>query len=167
MLRYLQDRKEVRVPKCLCDPGACASVMPLELYKVLDLGPLQKTTDTFHIADKSTVSMVGIAEDVMKTKEEESVEEVGRKEIEDQTSTPQKMKKSRATSSVRKNKAKKETTKMVKKKKKPEKGKEERITELKCVDFKDLIGKLKRINNALVKDGGIGVHLIEDNSKWK
>ncbi|MED6149561.1 hypothetical protein PIB30_063677 [Stylosanthes scabra] len=46
--------KEVRkiyVPDCLCDPRACANVMPLELYKVLDLGLLKKTTDTFHLAD--------------------------------------------------------------------------------------------------------------------
>ncbi|MED6126410.1 hypothetical protein PIB30_078210 [Stylosanthes scabra] len=40
-------------------------VMPLELYKVLDLGPLKKTIDTFHLANTSTVSMVGIAEDVI------------------------------------------------------------------------------------------------------
>ncbi|MED6113518.1 hypothetical protein PIB30_071554 [Stylosanthes scabra] len=60
----------------------------------------------------------------------------------------------------------KEATKMVKKKK-PEKGMEERKAELKCADFKDLIGKLKMISNAFVKESSIGVHLIEDNSKWK
>ncbi|MED6171757.1 hypothetical protein PIB30_043726 [Stylosanthes scabra] len=47
------------------------------------------------------------------------------------------------------------------------KRKEERNAELNCTSFKDLLGKLKRINSAIVKNGGIGVHLVDDNSKWK
>ncbi|MED6130195.1 hypothetical protein PIB30_115619, partial [Stylosanthes scabra] len=65
---------------------------------------------------------------------------------------------------ARKSKQKKEDTKLVKKKK-PEIRKEERKAELICTTFKDLIGKLKRLNSAIVKDGGIGVHLVEDKSK--
>ncbi|MED6214404.1 hypothetical protein PIB30_102740 [Stylosanthes scabra] len=42
---------KVYVPDCLCDPGACAGVMPLELHRALDLGPLKRTTDTFHLDD--------------------------------------------------------------------------------------------------------------------
>ncbi|MED6185026.1 hypothetical protein PIB30_053062 [Stylosanthes scabra] len=37
----------VNIMDCLCDPGAYESVMPYELYALLDLGPLKKTKDVF------------------------------------------------------------------------------------------------------------------------
>ncbi|MED6212064.1 hypothetical protein PIB30_079641 [Stylosanthes scabra] len=113
--------------------------MPLELYRAPDLGPLKKATEIFHLTNTSTVSMAVIPK-----------QEKARK-----TPTP-----------TRRSKQKKETTQTVKEKK-PERGKEYKKVELNCTNFQDLIGKLKRINSALAKDGGVGVHLIEDNSKWK
>ncbi|MED6183630.1 hypothetical protein PIB30_039470 [Stylosanthes scabra] len=56
--------KHVVVLEFLCDPGACSSVMPYELYKFLRLGPLKKTEEIFTNADASVVSVVGNAEDV-------------------------------------------------------------------------------------------------------
>ncbi|MED6161547.1 hypothetical protein PIB30_061848 [Stylosanthes scabra] len=37
--------------ECLCDRGACGSVMPFELYEALDLGPLKKSKEVFTIVD--------------------------------------------------------------------------------------------------------------------
>ncbi|MED6157577.1 hypothetical protein PIB30_024418 [Stylosanthes scabra] len=45
--------KHAVVRECLCDPRACSSVMPYELYKFLGLGPLKKTEEIFTIADAS------------------------------------------------------------------------------------------------------------------
>ncbi|MED6129007.1 hypothetical protein PIB30_103520, partial [Stylosanthes scabra] len=53
--------KGVEVRECLCDPGACSSVIPYELYKFLKLGPLKKTKEIFNAVDASIVSVVGIA----------------------------------------------------------------------------------------------------------
>ncbi|MED6184538.1 hypothetical protein PIB30_048304 [Stylosanthes scabra] len=53
--------KGVEVRECLCDPGACSSVMPYVLYKFLKLGTLKKTKEIFTTADASIVSVVGIA----------------------------------------------------------------------------------------------------------
>ncbi|MED6213302.1 hypothetical protein PIB30_091856 [Stylosanthes scabra] len=55
----------VNIMDCLCDPGACRSVMPYELYALLDLGPLKKTKEVFIMADLGIVSIEGIAEDVL------------------------------------------------------------------------------------------------------
>ncbi|MED6219725.1 hypothetical protein PIB30_038462, partial [Stylosanthes scabra] len=38
--------KHAIVRECLCDPGACSSMMSYELYKFLGLGPLTKTSCT-------------------------------------------------------------------------------------------------------------------------
>ncbi|MED6109630.1 hypothetical protein PIB30_035413 [Stylosanthes scabra] len=56
--------KHAIVRECLCDPGACSSVIPYELYKVMRLGPLKKTEEIFTNANTSVVSVVGIAENV-------------------------------------------------------------------------------------------------------
>ncbi|MED6182942.1 hypothetical protein PIB30_033348 [Stylosanthes scabra] len=56
--------KHAIVCECVCDPGACSSVMPYELYKFLGLGPLKKTEEIFTNVDASVVLVVGIAEDV-------------------------------------------------------------------------------------------------------
>ncbi|MED6126121.1 hypothetical protein PIB30_075293 [Stylosanthes scabra] len=101
-------------------------------------------------------------------KEKDATKEIKQKKVEEKKGNDQKEKGSRITppTTSKKKKKKKKSTKAVKKKK-PEECKIKTKAELKYADFKDLIGKLKMINSALVKDGGIGVHLIEDNSKWK
>ncbi|XP_025647647.1 uncharacterized protein [Arachis hypogaea] len=50
---------------CMCDLGACVSVMPLSIYHVLKLPPLKWLAARFVLADKSIISVVGIAEDVL------------------------------------------------------------------------------------------------------
>ncbi|XP_016178388.1 uncharacterized protein LOC107620778 [Arachis ipaensis] len=50
---------------CMCDLGACVSIMPLSIYKVLKLPPLKRLSCWFVLADKSIISVVGIAEDVL------------------------------------------------------------------------------------------------------
>ncbi|MED6124103.1 hypothetical protein PIB30_055956 [Stylosanthes scabra] len=57
--------KGVEVRECLCDPRACSSVMPYELYKFLKLGTLKETKEIFTTADASVESVVGIAENVL------------------------------------------------------------------------------------------------------
>ncbi|MED6137412.1 hypothetical protein PIB30_064808 [Stylosanthes scabra] len=54
----------VEVRECMRDPGACRSVMPYELYELLDLGPLKKTNEVFTTVDISVVTVTGIAENV-------------------------------------------------------------------------------------------------------
>ncbi|MED6172761.1 hypothetical protein PIB30_052987 [Stylosanthes scabra] len=53
----------INIRDCLCDLGACASVMSYELYVLLDLGPLKTTNDVFTTTDMGIVSIAGIAED--------------------------------------------------------------------------------------------------------
>ena len=48
----------------LCDLGAGVHVMPLSLYKILDLNKLRPTEISFQMADKSTAIPIGIYEDV-------------------------------------------------------------------------------------------------------
>ncbi|XP_016167060.1 uncharacterized protein LOC107609568 [Arachis ipaensis] len=50
---------------CMCDLGACVSIMPLSIYKKLNLVPLKRSGARFVLADKSKVSVVGIAENVL------------------------------------------------------------------------------------------------------
>ena len=52
------------VKTTLCDLGAGVSVMPLSLYRRLDLNKLTPTEISFQMADKSTAIPVGICEDV-------------------------------------------------------------------------------------------------------
>ncbi|MED6139674.1 hypothetical protein PIB30_086039, partial [Stylosanthes scabra] len=87
------------------------------------------------------------------------------KETANRAVTPKLKKDQKTPTSARRSKQKKEDTKAAKEKN-PEKGREERKAELNCTDFKDLLGKLKKIKSEIVMDGGIGVHLVKDNSKW-
>ena len=48
----------------LCDLGAGVSVMPLSLYKRLDLNELTPTEISLQMANKSTAIPIGICEDV-------------------------------------------------------------------------------------------------------
>ncbi|XP_016178305.1 uncharacterized protein LOC107620690 [Arachis ipaensis] len=50
---------------CMCDLGACVSIMPLSVYEVLKLLPLKQSATQFVLADKSIISVVDIAEDVL------------------------------------------------------------------------------------------------------
>ncbi|XP_016168591.1 uncharacterized protein LOC107611146 [Arachis ipaensis] len=50
---------------CMCDLGACVNIMPLSVYEVLKLPPLKRSAARFVLADKSIISVVGIAEDVL------------------------------------------------------------------------------------------------------
>src|SRR3954468_24921791 len=52
------------VKTALCDLGDGVSVMPLSLYKRLDLEKLIPTDISLQIADKSTTLPIGICEDV-------------------------------------------------------------------------------------------------------
>src|SRR3989337_27678 len=56
--------KKNYVKTALCDLGAGVSVMPLSLYKRLDLNKLTPTEISLQMADKSTAIPVGICEDV-------------------------------------------------------------------------------------------------------
>ncbi|XP_015944813.1 uncharacterized protein LOC107469941 [Arachis duranensis] len=50
---------------CMCDLGACVSIMPLLIYEKLNFSPLKRSGARFLLADKSIVSVVGIAENVL------------------------------------------------------------------------------------------------------
>ena len=56
--------KKNYVKTALCDLGAGVSVMPLSLYKRLDLNKLTPTEISLQMADKSTAIPIGICEDV-------------------------------------------------------------------------------------------------------
>ncbi|XP_015954665.1 uncharacterized protein LOC107479025 [Arachis duranensis] len=50
---------------CMCDLGACVSIMPLSVYDALMLPPLKWSAARFVLADKIIISVVGVAEDVL------------------------------------------------------------------------------------------------------
>ncbi|XP_015947403.1 uncharacterized protein LOC107472390 [Arachis duranensis] len=50
---------------CMCDLGACVSIMPLSVYRVLKLPPLKRSTARFVLADKSIITVTGVAKDVL------------------------------------------------------------------------------------------------------
>ncbi|XP_052114114.1 uncharacterized protein LOC127745443 [Arachis duranensis] len=45
--------------------GTCVSIMPLSVYRVLNLPPLKRSTARFVLADKSIITVAGVAEDVL------------------------------------------------------------------------------------------------------
>ncbi|XP_016195727.1 uncharacterized protein LOC107636749 [Arachis ipaensis] len=55
---------DVEFTDCMCDLGACVSIIPLSVYKELDLPPLKTSAACFVLADKSIISVAGIVEDV-------------------------------------------------------------------------------------------------------
>ncbi|XP_016163332.1 uncharacterized protein LOC107605902 [Arachis ipaensis] len=55
----------VQFVDCMCDLGACVSIMSLSIYEVLKLPPLKRLAARFVLADKSIISVVGITEDVL------------------------------------------------------------------------------------------------------
>ncbi|XP_025678743.1 uncharacterized protein [Arachis hypogaea] len=50
---------------CMCDLNACVSIRPLSVYDALKLPPLKRSAACFILADKSIISVVGIAEVVL------------------------------------------------------------------------------------------------------
>ena len=50
---------------CTYDLGACVSIMPLSIYDALRLPPLKRSAARFVLADKSIITVVGVAEDVL------------------------------------------------------------------------------------------------------
>ncbi|XP_015954691.1 uncharacterized protein LOC107479060 [Arachis duranensis] len=56
---------EIKFMDCMCDLGACVSITPLPIYERLNLSPLKRSDARFVLADKSIVSVVGIAENVI------------------------------------------------------------------------------------------------------
>ncbi|XP_016199862.1 uncharacterized protein LOC107640875 [Arachis ipaensis] len=55
----------IKFMDCMCDLGACVSIMPLSIYERLNLSPLKRSGARFVLADKSIVLVVGIAENVL------------------------------------------------------------------------------------------------------
>ncbi|XP_025635952.1 uncharacterized protein [Arachis hypogaea] len=55
----------VQFVDCMCDLGACVSIMPLSVYHLLKLPPLKRSAARFVLADKSIITVSGIAEDVL------------------------------------------------------------------------------------------------------
>nr|XP_025607991.1 uncharacterized protein LOC112701456 [Arachis hypogaea] len=56
---------ETQFTDCMCDLGTCVSIMPLSIYERSNLSPLKRSGARFVLADKSNVSVVGIAENVI------------------------------------------------------------------------------------------------------
>ncbi|KAL4315886.1 hypothetical protein AHAS_Ahas15G0229900 [Arachis hypogaea] len=50
---------------CMCDLGACVSIMPLSIFVRLNLAPLKKSAAKFVLANKSVITVMEIAEDVL------------------------------------------------------------------------------------------------------
>ncbi|KAL4350319.1 hypothetical protein AHAS_Ahas10G0130100 [Arachis hypogaea] len=43
---------------CMCDLGACVSIMPLSIFVQLNLAPLKKSTARFALPDKSVITKI-------------------------------------------------------------------------------------------------------------
>ncbi|KAL4350287.1 hypothetical protein AHAS_Ahas10G0126900 [Arachis hypogaea] len=50
---------------CMCDLEACVSIMPLSIFVWLNLAPLKKSAARFALANKSVITVTGIAKDVL------------------------------------------------------------------------------------------------------
>ncbi|XP_057740090.1 uncharacterized protein LOC130957236 [Arachis stenosperma] len=50
---------------CMCDLRACVSIMPLSTFMRLNSAPLNKSAARFALANKSVITVTGIAEDVL------------------------------------------------------------------------------------------------------
>ncbi|XP_074266283.1 uncharacterized protein LOC141588756 [Silene latifolia] len=54
----------VAIKRALCDLGASVSLMPLSIFKRLDLGDLKPTRVSLQLADRSVKFLIGVIEDV-------------------------------------------------------------------------------------------------------
>ncbi|KAL4287128.1 hypothetical protein AHAS_Ahas19G0155200 [Arachis hypogaea] len=50
---------------CMCDLGACVSIIPLSIFVRLNLAPLKKSAAKFSLADKTVITVIRIAKDVL------------------------------------------------------------------------------------------------------
>ncbi|XP_015970328.1 uncharacterized protein LOC107493792 [Arachis duranensis] len=50
---------------CMCDLGACVSILPLSTFVRLNLAPLKRSAVRFVLAHKSVITVTGIAKDVL------------------------------------------------------------------------------------------------------
>ncbi|XP_015958043.1 uncharacterized protein LOC107482154 [Arachis duranensis] len=50
---------------CMCDLGACVSIMPLSVYCILRLPPLKRSAARFVLVYKNIITVTGVAEDVL------------------------------------------------------------------------------------------------------
>ncbi|XP_057984551.1 uncharacterized protein LOC110664552 [Hevea brasiliensis] len=55
---------DMNIDKALCDLGASVSLMPLSIFKKLDVGELKPTTISLQLADQSMKYLVGILENI-------------------------------------------------------------------------------------------------------
>ncbi|XP_057984772.1 uncharacterized protein LOC131169607, partial [Hevea brasiliensis] len=53
-----------KIDKVICDLGASVSLMPLSIYKKLEIGELKPTTISLQLADRSVKYLVGILENI-------------------------------------------------------------------------------------------------------
>ncbi|XP_016185572.1 uncharacterized protein LOC107627233 [Arachis ipaensis] len=56
---------EIQLKNCMCNLRSCVSIMPLSIYQKLNLAPLRRSGARFVLADKSIISVVGIAENIL------------------------------------------------------------------------------------------------------
>ncbi|KAL4293612.1 hypothetical protein AHAS_Ahas18G0145500 [Arachis hypogaea] len=56
---------EIQIKDCMCNLGSCVSIMPFSIYEKLNLAPLKRSGARFVLADKSIISVVGIAKNVL------------------------------------------------------------------------------------------------------
>nr|XP_025679445.1 uncharacterized protein LOC112779413 [Arachis hypogaea] len=57
--------KKTKFMGCMYDLGVCVSIMPLPIYERLNLAPLKRSGVRFVLANKSIMSVIGIAENVI------------------------------------------------------------------------------------------------------
>ncbi|KAL0282296.1 UNVERIFIED_CONTAM: hypothetical protein Sangu_2485800 [Sesamum angustifolium] len=55
----------IGIEKAMCDLGASINVMPLSIYKSLNIGPLKETGVVIQLADRSIVYPEGVLEDIL------------------------------------------------------------------------------------------------------
>ena len=53
------------IERCLCDLGASINLMPLSLFKKLNMGELKSTTVSLQLADRSLKYPIGVVEDIL------------------------------------------------------------------------------------------------------
>ncbi|MED6199150.1 hypothetical protein PIB30_073243 [Stylosanthes scabra] len=165
--------KGVEVRECPCDPGACSSVMPYELYKFLKIGELLILADFYVIkstkGEKGGTPQVLLGRPFLKTAgfkhiyyDEIFTFEVGNViEIFHLAPPPKPRKKSLHQLQEReKKKISLNTEKKKKKKKEPDEGSTQEKRALKCLSFDGLLGKLTVLKNVLCHNENIDTHLI-------
>ncbi|KAL0307007.1 UNVERIFIED_CONTAM: hypothetical protein Sradi_6118000 [Sesamum radiatum] len=57
--------ENIGIEKAMCDLGASINVMPLSIYKSLNIGPLKETGVVIQLADRSIVYPKGVLEDIL------------------------------------------------------------------------------------------------------